>query len=81
MKELARSIQPKWKDLALALGFTEIDCQQFENNNNLNLPWWPGYMLLRDWIHKLSPNELERWKQILTEAIQPLDEKLAAELF
>ena len=79
LKVVARRIQPKWIDLALTLGFTEQDCKQFEKK--LNLPWWPVYKMLDYWIHKLSRNELQRWKQMLKDAIQPLDKELATELF
>ena len=78
LKTIARRIQPAWKEVALALNFTEAKCHEFVLSRSPSTPpWWPAYMMLHTWINKLEPRDLANYSQMLSDAVRQFDRDLA----
>ena len=75
---VARRVQPRWRQLALILGFNDNDCEDFENGDNSFGPWWPCFRMLDTFRAQLSETEARNAKEILADAIRRLDPLISA---
>ena len=81
LKTIARGIQPAWKEVALALNFTEAKCHEFVlSRSPSKSPWWPAYMMLHTWKNKLEPRDLANYRQILSDAVRCVNRDLAEQI-
>ena len=74
---VAMRIQPKWRQLALKLGFNDDECDEFEIGDNSMGPWLPCFRMLDAFRAQLSETEAKNAKIILADAIRPLDKHLS----
>ncbi len=76
LKKVARMIEPKWQDVAHALG---EQCQDFEAEWSV-CSWWPAYKMLLSWQAKLQPCEFIQLREILADAVRPVNDNLADQI-
>ncbi|XP_072039660.1 uncharacterized protein [Amphiura filiformis] len=76
LERVARGIQPRWRELAARLGFSDDECEEFDSADNMPGPYWPAFRMLDHVRANFSETEAKNGKAILADAIQPLDASL-----
>ncbi len=76
LKKVAMKIEKRWKVVAHALDFTDEQCEEFERKRSVS-SWWPAYMMLHTWQTELPPCSFGQLREILADAVRPVDSRLA----
>ena len=88
LKKAAQIINPIWEKLAIELEFTSANCSEFKTKRatGIDLPtWWPAFRMLLAWKNNIlsdtristDSSVLTQLKDILTDAIRPLNHEIA----